>query len=380
MNFRIRRREMLAYTAALGAAVIPGSRSPRAAESKPLAKVNWVRKVHSTGRGWHVGNMVKWKGTYYICFVDGTGHGTEDSRIRVSSSTDLKTWDSQIVTGTTHIDPQLLPVGDKLLVYAVGLDLQTQTDSGSPSWEVMASTNDGKNWSEPKRCFLMNNDFWHPVEFRGRYYVTCDNAGHVPRGSNCRVDLLTSEDGERWSWVSEILHGADKHGYSSKQSKETPYFDAMDPRYFATRRPSESALFFFDDGRLMSITRALGLMACIAIAEPPYTKWEYSLSQTSRCYGAAIAAVGDHIVVTGRHQADQDPEGKLGIVGGQATGVFLFKHGDIRLHALLPSGHDTGYAGILPSTKNEALIAYYSGHEYAPKNGSNVYLASVPLG
>lgn len=379
MNSRIPRRKMLAYTAALGASAVVGGRSSYSAERSKLAKPNWVRKVHDTGRGWHVGGMVKWKGRYYVCFVDGTGHVSEDSVIRVSSSVDLKNWDSQVVTGATHIDPQLLVVGDKLFLYAVRLELTEETDYGSRSWEVMTSTADGKTWEEPRRCFIMNNDFWHPVEFRGRYYVTADNAGHVPNGPNSRVDLLTSEDGERWTWVTEILHGADKHGYSSMPSEAHPYFDVMDPRYFATRRPSETALLFFEDGRLLTITRALGLMACIGIAKPPYTEWEFSLSQTSRCYGAAIGRVGKHIVVTGRYQADQDPEGKLGIVGGQATGVFLFKHGDIRLHCLLPSGHDTGYAAILQETENDALIAYYSRHEYAPGNGSNVYLASVPL-
>ncbi len=382
MNSRIRRREMLASTAGLGATLLAGTRASQAATSRQdLAQPHWVRKVYSNGRGWHVGNMVKWKGTYYICFVDGTGHGSEDSQIRVSSSTDLKNWTSQIVTGRTHIDPQLLPVGDKLLVYAVKIDVQKKTDSGSPSWEVMASTRDGKNWSQPKRCFLMNNDFWHPVEHRGRYYITCDNAGHVPSGSNCKVDLLTSVDGERWTWVSEIIHGSDQPGDEKTPSEHWPYFDEMNKVYFGTRRPSETALCFLDDGRLLAITRAIGYMACISIADPPFTDWNRyprRLSHTSRCYGAAIQRVGKHIVVTGRYQADQNPDGSLGIKGA-ATGVFLYKDGDINLHALLPSGSDTGYAGILPYTENEALIAYYSSHEHSPNPGSNVYLASVPL-
>ncbi len=37
--------------------------------------------------------------------------------------------------------------------------------------------------------------------------------------------------------------------------------------------------------------------------------------------------------------------------------------------------------GILPISDDQALIAYYSSHEYPPGNnyGSNVYLASVSL-
>ena len=381
MNVKIARRNLLASTAAWGLGFLTRTTAAHAAERpRSLARPNWVRKICSNGRGWHVGNMVQWKGTWFICFVDGTGHVSEDSRIMVMSSTDLKTWTSQAVTGTTHIDPQLLPVGDKLFMYAVRLDLQTKTDFGSRSWEVMASTTDGKNWSAPKQCFVMNNDFWHPTEFRGRLYVTCDNAGHVPDGRNCRVDLLTSEDGEQWTWVSEILHGSDKPGSGSKPSEHRPYFDELNSVYFGTRRPSETAICFLDDGRALAITRAVGFMACISTSVPPYTNWTNPrrLSHTSRCYGAAIQRVGKHVVVTGRYQADQNPDGSLGI-NGAATGVFLYQDGDIQLHALLPSGVDTGYAGIQPLSENEALIAWYSSHEHAPNPGSSIYLASVPL-
>lgn len=321
-------------------------------------KINWVKKIYSNGRGWHVGGMVKWKGTYYICFVDGTGHGTEDSRIRISSSTNLEDWSSQIVIEKTCIDPQLLPVGEGLLLYAVKMDLGADPEY-PPSWEVMCSTQDGVNWSEPKRCFTSNNDFWHPIEHGGRFYVASDNAGHGPDGMSRKVDLLMSENGERWCWIAEVMRGAES------------YHDITDGEHFQTPRPSETALCFLADGRLLAITRAIGCMACIATSRPPYDKWERRLSNTSRCYGSAIARVGDHVVVTGRHR--QPP------VEGSSTSVFLYKEEDLKLHTILPSGVDTGYAGVLPCTEDEALIAYYSSHEYAPEPGSNVYLASVSL-
>lgn len=68
--------------------------------------VNWVKTVYSNGRGWHVGNIVQWKGVYYICFV------------------------------------------------------------------------------------------------------ACDTVGHAPLGIHNSVNLLTSPDGERWEWVTEIVHGS----------------------------------------------------------------------------------------------------------------------------------------------------------------------------
>ena len=64
---------------------------------------------------------------------------------------------------------------------------------------------------------------------------------------------------------------------------------------------------------------------------------------------------------------------------GLKTGVFLYEDGDIQLHTLLPSGRDTGYAGMLPLSESEILVAYYSAHEHPEGGGSNVYLASLSL-
>ena len=195
-----------------------------------------------------MGNMVRWRGVYYICFVDGTGHGTEDSQIRVCASTDLINWTSQIVIEKKTIDPNLLPVGDKLLLYGVKEYESTEdSDFGFPSQQVVTWTEDGSTWAVPKRCFLRNHDFWHPTEFGGRYYVACDTTGHAPPGNDNSVDLLTSEDGEGWEWVTEIAHG----------SNEPVYYDTTGI-HFGTPSPSETSLCFFDDGRLLTITRARG--------------------------------------------------------------------------------------------------------------------------
>lgn len=334
-------------------------------------EINWVKTIYGNGRGWHVGSMVEWRGTYYICFVDGTGHGTEDSQIRVAASTDLENWTSRIAMGKTCIDPQLLPVGERLFLYAVKVDLSKESDVGTPSWEVLASTADGVTWSEPKRCYLIDRDFWHPTEHGGRYYVACDNAGHAPKGTHSCADLLTSEDGEHWTWVSEIIHGSEEH----------EYHDPTIPEHFGTPAPSEASLSFSADGRLLAVIRARGYCAVLATSEPPHDKWEYRLSRSSRCYGSAVARAGGHIVVTGR---SFDNEGVRATTTqfpekGARTGVFLYEDGDIKLYTLLPSGGDTGYAGILPLSDSEVLIAYYSAHEYPEGGGSNVYLASVSV-
>ncbi|MEE3259772.1 MAG: hypothetical protein VX293_11235 [Candidatus Latescibacterota bacterium] len=344
--------------------------------------VERVKTLYGNGRSWHVGNLVRWQEAYYICCVDGTGHGSEDSQIRVGRSDDLENWTWQIAIGPKTIDPNLLPVGDRLLLFGVReLDAESMAgDSGFRSHQMVATTNDGEVWGPGQRCFLMNRDFWHPIAHGGRYWATCDTSGHVSRGVHNAVDLLVSDDGESWAWVSEIVHGSDGPEYRDVNGVE-----------FGSPGPSEAALHFLDDGRLLAITRARGYCALMSTAEPPYIAWTHRLSEESRCYGAAVAQVGERVLVTGRSFANEGVRATDGLFNepvsehddsGLRTGLFLYEEDDIRLQAVLPSGGDTGYAGILPLNDERALVAYYSTHEYAPgpERGSNVYLAVVKLG
>jgi hypothetical protein len=254
----------------------------------------------------------------------------------------------------------------------VHLDLSAEVDRVSPSWQLVSWTKDGKTWAEPRRCYLMDRDFWQPTEFEGRYYVACDNTGHVPPGRHCTADLLTSDDGLRWTWVSQIMHGS---------ATADDYTDIHTGERFGTPTVSEVALHFFPDGRLLTIARARGLTAVLSLADAPYVEWQRRRSEESRCYGAAVAQVGRQIVVTGR---SFDNEGRRTETdefpgSGLRTGVFVYEDGDLQLRALLPSGGDTGYAGIVPLNDRDLLIAYYSSHEYGEGGGSNVYLASLSL-
>lgn len=340
-------------------------------------KVNWVKELYGKGRGWHVGDMVKFKGTYYIGFCEGEGHNSRDSQIGLLSSTNLEDWDFQfaitqdMVGGIYVSEPQMLIVGDRLYIYAITADLDAETEMGTPSWPVMCWSTDGRNWSPPKRFWAMDQDFWHPIEHKGRYWVTADNAGHVPTGIHAKVDLLTSDDGERWSWVSEILHGSTKPAI----------YDVAHDEYFRTSGPSESALCFLENDSLLAITRAKGHTAALSLAAPPYEVWEHRRTEESRCYGADIAKVGKHYLVTGRsfdNEGQRATTNRFSEAGGQ-LGVFLYGNNEIELQLMLPGGGDTGYAAILPENDNDALIAYYSSAKYGGDPGSSVFLASVSI-
>ena len=345
-------------------------------------KVNWNKPIFDNGRGWHVGDIVFWNGSYHIAFCDGTGHNSQDTQCRLMSSADLENWTSHIAisqedAGGYVAEPQLLVVGERLMMYAGAVDwpATVEGDGIARSWMMRSETRDGETWSKPRQCFAMNHDFWHPIEHCGRYYTTADNSGRAPKGVHSKVDLLTSDDGENWTWVSEIMHGS--------EPGEKDYYDVAHDEHFGTPSPSETALLFLGDDRLLAIIRARGHCAALATASPPYREWEFRRSEESRCYGAEVARVGKQVVVTGRsfdNEGQRAVSGKFGVAGG-AQGVFLYDEmsGELSIEALLASGGDTGYAAIQPVGDSEALIAYYSSHEYGDRPGSNIYLASITL-
>ena len=349
-------------------------------------KLNWVKTIYGppNGNGWHVHSLVKWKDRYYIAFADGSGHDSDDSQARLCVSSDLENWDTLVAvhqkdTGRFTSEPQLMPVGDRMYIYAVTADHSYEYDFPPhsrhpkfPSWEVMSWTEDGENWTKPKRCYTMNYDFWHPISHGGRYYVACDGSGHNPEGVYSTVDLLTSEDGERWTWVSEIVHGF-----------EMPAED--DPDYPKCGYPSECALIVLDDERMLAVTRTPGSFAILSTALPPYEQWQHRSSGGVRLKGAAVARVGEHIVATGRsfavERGDEFSESFSDYdKSGLRVGVHLYEEEDFHLKVVLPSGGDTGYGGILATGERDFLVAYYSSHEYPPETpGSNVYLASLTI-
>ena len=76
----------------------------------------------------------------------------------------------------------------------------------------------------------------------------------------------------------------------------------------------------------------------LSASDPPYQKWKRRISQHYTCQGPAMAELGGHIVATGRCSSRGTG------VDASRTEVFLYEDGDLRLHTLLPSGGDTGYA------------------------------------
>ena len=328
-----------------------GGRAPMTTEHLTGAvKVNWVRKVYSDERwsGWP--DIAKWDDTYYVCFANGTAHGTRDHRILLLSSRDLERWDGpRTVLGPPgdHLESFFLETDDRLLIQA------SWRDGDVPVHMDVTWSMDGQTWSAPTQAYRDRHIFWGQSRHAGKYYV----AAHIDPPV-CANYLLESDDGDSWQPVSLISD------------------DAV----------TETTLCFLESGDLMALSRRSPRdFALASFAAPPYTEWRPVKTDTV-LEGAALARLGGRIVAISRgspFDGQQSIDQWYDV--SRRTGIFFYEDGRFERQASLPSGGDTGYPGILPTGPREALVVYYSEHErmddpdYRYKHCAAIYLASITV-
>jgi len=320
--------------------------------------VNWVRKVYGDEKwsGWP--DITKWRDTYYICFSNGTAHGTRDHRILLTASEDLEHWNRpEVVLGPPgdHLESFFLETGDRLHIQASWREdaAPAPGEEALPVRTDVVSTKDGSRWSEPAQGYPDRYIFWGQSHHDGKYYV----AAHIDPPV-CENYLLTSGDGETWESVSLITD------------------DAV----------TETALCFLESGELMSLSRRSPRDFCLAcFASPPYKEWRPVKTDTV-IEGAALERIGNRIVAIGRCSEFEGQESiERWYDASRRTGIFFYEDGKLTRQALLPSGGDTGYAGILPVGEREALVVWYSEHEmmdepdFRYKHCGAIFLASITV-
>ncbi len=322
------------------------------AVSSEGVRVNWVRQVYSDAQwsGWP--DITEWRGTYYICFANGSAHGARDHRILLTSSRDLQHWTApQVLFGPPgdHLESFFLKADNKLYVHASWRD----DAPGVPVHTDFVATEDGKTWQQPRQAYLDRYIFWGQSKSAGRYYV----AAHID-APVCTNYLLASDDADTWREVAVI----------------------------SDDRVTETALCFLDSGELMAFSRRhprdFGLAS---FASPPYTEWRHVNTDTV-IEGAGLAQIGRRIVAIGRCSQYEGQESiERWYDSSRRTGVFFYEDSALTRQALLPSGGDTGYAGIVPLDHGNALVVYYSEHasmdapDFRYKHCGAIYLASITV-
>jgi hypothetical protein len=278
-------------------------------------------------------------GESWICALrEGPGHVSQEGVIRVISSKDGETWTplARIASAAGDLrDPKLsvTPAGVLQLTAASALRRPSASRHQTLAW----LSKDGSEWGEPRPigepdCWLWSIT-WHAGVAYGVGYAT---------DGRMNVRLYRSEDGAR--------------------------YDVLAPSIFEGGEPNEASLSFLDDGTCLCLLRRddPGGNGQLGAAKLPYTSWTWKdlgvriggPHMIRLTDGRIIAAVRLHRPTVRTSLAWIDPDG-----------------GTLREGLQLPSGGDTGYAGIV---EHDGLlwVSYYSSHE----GKASIYLARVRVG
>ena len=207
----------------------------------------------------------------------------------------------------------------------------------STLWSWVSFSEDGTNWTKPKRITEDGIWLWRVTWYKGKAYgVGYETVKNAPRRTY-RSHLYASPDGRSFERVVSF------EGFPGR-TEATLRFDEKGTCYCVHRR----------DGASRS--------ALLGRSRPPYKKWEWR--DTGFYFGGP-----DFVRYAGRWWA----AGRR-IVGPAVTVLAEvdFDRGTLEPVLYLPSGGDTSYPGLV-LYNGELWISYYSSHE----GKTSIYLARV---
>ena len=356
---------LLAVIAAVGGLILFWMWRPNQAQVDPgLVVESWP----AVANGLHNSNtdLIYWRDHFYLVHAQSPYHmGTTGSRLIVRRSADAHTWEqlAELQVPDEDIrDPKLAVVVDQLLLYA----LRNSNFEPEPFGTVLATSSDGATWSaldpvDPQGWLL-----WRPKTRDGEtWYATAYWHEHG------KSALFKSSDGRQWEFVSDIHEGD---------------------------RNDETALEFLPDGRMLVTARLEGddrawhqgsknAATLLAWADPPYTQWTKTRSQTSRLDGPVLFSHEGQVYAVARY----DPEGLASwygmssVLGRKRTALYRVTENELVRLTDLPSNGDTSYPGAVLKDGN-LFVSYYTNdttHDYPWVLGlvrpSDIMMARIPL-
>lgn len=281
------------------------------------------------------------KGALYLSYRQGDGHVEPMGKIIVTRSRDEGiTFDTvAVLRGEFDTrDSHLYTDGERLFLMGFEADakLFPHTDlSGEMFFSVMASTENGLNWTPLQRATGAENYIlFHPEYFAGKHYC----AGYtmvrndVQQADWSRVAWFESDDGLNWNLV-RVLHEGEE-------------------------QPNECSLAFKPDGSVLVLMRRehRSFKPLLWRASAPYEEWR-RIELDIPLHGPCLWLVGDEVWFSGRW-----------FLNPFAVHVAIFKVVDDAavLQMVLPSGpgFDNSYMTVArhPQNQQRFFMAYYSDH------------------
>ncbi|MEX0718923.1 MAG: sialidase family protein [Planctomycetaceae bacterium] len=285
-------------------------------------------------------DLIRFEGRWFYTFREGAGHASGAGTIRILTSTDGEKWESAAQVESRDVDlrdPKLSVTPDGRLMIVGGAAEPASRNPVRDHYSFVCFSNDGRKWTRPQRVGESWQWLWRVTWHKKTAYGVAYEWDPRQRTRRYRAALLESDDGLKWSKVTEFgLPNA---------SEATLVFDG-DVLYCLQRR----------DGSPNS--------AMLGKSRAPYTEWEWK----------------DLGVYFGGPNFIKLPDGSWWAAGrliekGKPQTVLCrldVEKGQLEPALRLPSGGDTGYPG-LAWHGDQLWVSYYSSHQ----GQSNIYLARV---
>ena len=293
-----------------------------------------VTKVYDPGCHCAFTDVYRWRDRVYLAFREAMNHSVRPSgQIVVLASADkgcsFGPHARLALAGHDLRDPHIFEIGERLFLTVPTWRLPRERVS------LVASSEDGLRWELHSNALFEGLTLWRPRRGPDGAIYAAAYAHEEPHGQ--MVHLMRTTDGIEWEKVSVISEDG---------------------------RPNETELCFLEDGELLALVRREEPPnhPQLARARPPYTEWlridcdRYLQGpMLERMPDGRLLAVGRSQVSEGEKDGPRVTRGfDLDIETGSLTQLFE-----------LPSGNDTSYAGLSWVSGDEALLSYYSGHEYS---------------
>lgn len=298
-------------------------------------------------------DLVYFDDMFYCVFRESATHKPDQNldciingSIRIIASKDGQNWTSvaHLFKKDTDLrDPKLSVTPDNRLMLLVGTSIYEGINLKKTQGKVCFYDVESKEFSQlqnisidknirTKRDWLWNIT-WHNGTAYGVVYQSSKN-----KLNSWSAHLVKSTDGINYEYVSSLK---------------------------VANSPTEADIKFLSGGEMVIIVR--GTPGAIGVSSAPYKKWDWN-SLPVKLGGPEFVVLEDNSLILATREYNP----------GNANRTIIAQvslSGDFKKILTLPSGGDTGYAGMV--IKDSILyISYYSSHE----GQTSIYIANREKG
>jgi hypothetical protein len=292
-------------------------------------------------------DIINFNGVYYCVFREGTTHITFDGKLRVLRSLNLKDWNDFAllsVQGKDLRDPHFFMDNNNVLT------ISSNACDISGAHQNITFNFKNNSFSDAIKLTVDNNYWlWSFSKFKDSLYSIGYNIFQP-----CLNTFINSQK--------------PKMLFFKNRNSSSIDFSNVDLPEFVTGNfncPNEASFVFKEDSTLIAIVREDGLQngSHIGVSKYPFVTWQW---QRFPYYvrGPKLALLPDgRLFLCAASMVDYDKT-YYAIINPHNFSVDKIK--------VLPSGGDTGYAGVIIEGKT-AVISYYSSHE----GNARVYIVRI---